>query len=284
VKINWNNCQQNSDQILCAGIFALESDDKQPLIGSFPNGYGNYLISDESHKITYIGEARNLFVRLKQHSRKSSSTFFKNYQKKAVKYPPELQGFSIEDFGAKVIHTNIGRKGMEEFGIVNIPTNLNRFQLGKRNRFFGETPPTELWDEVQNAAEVLLEEGEVEMKSERATSWFDAKVTQRPGVYWIENNEKELIYIGESSDVHARYKAHSGTTYFSAFRRHVGEDILGYKLQTRKGKKRYFEEGEDLQVTEYIKQCSFKAISVFFGRYELEEYLIGKEKPLLNRK
>ena len=114
--------------------------------------------------------------------------------------------------------------------------------------------------------------------------WFDSNVKSTAGLYWVEHSTKGLIYIGESSNIFDRYETHSGTTYFSALRRHIGENILGFQLQTRKGKKRYFEDKEDLKVTDFLRKCTIKPCGVNFGRYELEEYLIRKYRPLLNRK
>ena len=62
-------------------------------------------------------------------------------------------------------------------------------------------------------------------------------------------------------------------------------DIKRLKLKAlNKGKKRYFTETEDKKVTEFLKTCKSIVFPVAFGRYELEEYLIKKHKPLLNRK
>ena len=81
-----------------------------------------------------------------------------------------------------------------------------------------------------------------------------------------------------------RYNSHSGVTYFSALRRHIGTDVLEFELQARNGKKRYFAESEDKEINIYLHNCKIKAMKVNFGRFELEEYLIRKYRPLLNRK
>lgn len=41
---------------------------------------------------------------------------------------------------------------------------------------------------------------------------------------------------------------------------------------------------EDKKVTEFLRTCKSTVFPVAFGRYELEEYLIKKHRPLLNRK
>ncbi|MGY8808652.1 MAG: GIY-YIG nuclease family protein, partial [Fidelibacterota bacterium] len=93
-----------------------------------------------------------------------------------------------------------------------------------------------------------------------------------------------LIYIGESSNIYQRYKTHSGTTYFSALRRHIGTDILNFFLKSKNGRKRYFTDSEDSMVDIYLKKCKISYMKINFGRFELEEYLIRKYHPLLNRK
>jgi hypothetical protein len=172
---------------------------------------------------------------------------------------------------------------MEEFGIENIPAILNKFQKEKREKYFGEIDE-EIWVEVQSLSKSLLQQGERAVINTNEYKWFDAHVGSEPGIYWVEHKTKGLIYIGESSNILERYKTHSGTTYFSALRRHIGEIILGFNLKTIKGKKRYFTENEDTKVTNFLRNCSIKPYIVNFGRYELEDYLIGKFKPLLNRK
>src|SRR5690606_21827005 len=115
-------------------------------------------------------------------------------------------------------------------------------------------------------------------------SWFDCDVKIISGLYIVRNKQDELIYIGESSNIYDRYKTHSGRTYFSALRRHIGTEILKYKLIEIRGKKRYFNEKEDLEITKYLKQCKAIFFPIYFGRYEIEEFMIKKHRPLLYRK
>ena len=281
--LSWKYCQNNSDLILSTGNNELTKQIKKSFSNSYPKEYGNYLISNTTENWNYIGEAINLSIRLRQHSKDNTSTFFKNYNKLSEKHPNLPKGLQIKDFQISTIFTKIGRKEIEEFGIVNIPTNLNKFQKGKRQEYSGKTD-LKIWQEVQTKYQNLLEEGESEMLNSKSYKWFDANVESTAGLYWIEHQNKGLIYIGESSNIRERHKTHSGTTYFSALRRHIGENILQFQLQKRNGKKRYFEENEDIKVTQFLNACTFKPLAVNFGRYELEEYLIKKHNPLLNRK
>jgi predicted GIY-YIG superfamily endonuclease len=280
---DWKYCQKNSDLILISGLQQLIKTKPQQLDFKCENCYGNYLISDKSENWNYIGEAKSLSNRLRQHSKERTSTFFKNYVKFDKLNGNLPNNLKISDFNIRTINTSIGRKELEEFGIVNIPANLNKFQLGKRNEFKLKADK-ELWNEIQKNHLDIIKQGEKELDKTATFGWFQAKTESKAGLYWVEHNTKGLIYIGESSNVNQRYLTHSGRTYFSAFRRNLGENILNFKLQTIKGKKRYFIENEDKSISAFLKNCRIKTFPVSFGRYELEEHLIRKYKPILNRK
>jgi len=284
-KINWTYCQDNSDLILVSGLKLLRECPRKSFDDNFSKEYGNYLISDESGKWNYTGEAKKLADRLKRHSKEKTSTFYKNYKEFQDKdeFADYSKGLTINQFGVRTINTNIGRKELEEFGITNLPANLNKRQKGKRGIFTQNVDST-TWNETQTNAKILLEQGEAVLINQESYNWFQAKIFKNAGLYWVENESMGLIYIGESSSFAERYNTHSTRTYFSALRRHVGENILGFKLQTIKGRKRYFSEIEDKEVTAFLAKYTIKPLAINFGRYELEEYLIRKHKPLLNRK
>lgn len=277
-KLTWDMCQKLSDVILADGINILKNNRKYHFYNTFSREYGNYLIS-HSNNSYYIGETKNINERLKQHSREGTSTFYKNYLKK-LGSEVELE---IDNFDVQILETKIGRKEVEEFGIVNLPTKLNKFQKGKRKRFKDNSSPG-IWKNIQESAEILIFEGETALSKVEVVNWYNADIPNNAGLYYIEHNIDGLIYIGESSNILNRYKTHSSTTYFSALRRHIGTDCLNFELKIKKGKKRYFSYIEDSEVNAYLKNCSIKGMEVNFGRFELEEYLIRKYKPLLNRK
>jgi len=183
------------------------------------------------------------------------------------------------------MNTNIGRKEIEEFGIVNLPTILNKFQIGKRKVYNGN-PNQKLWENVNNNYNNLLLEGETAFLKQKYIDWYDANPPDNAGIYSVQHIKDGLIYIGESSNVEERYDTHSGTTYFSAFRRHIGTDILNFFLKNKNGQrqKRYFTDSEDCMVDKYLKKCKISYMKINFGRFELEEHMIRKYHPLLNRK
>ncbi len=281
--INWNYCQENSDSILLTGLNSLKRCSKMRFKDEFPNEFGNYLISDKTNNWLYTGESKTLSKRLNQHSKEKTSTFYKNYKKFEPSYPNYPQKLRVNNFQIRLIKTNIGRKELEEFGIENFPTNLNKFQRGKRNKYLGKTN-IKIWKDIQSNYSIILEQGERILKRKKLYKWYESKIPYHPGLYWVINSSKELIYIGESSNIYDRYETHSGRTYFSSLRRQIGEVILGFKLQTINGRKRYFTDNEDRKVTNFLKTCSIRTLPINFGRYELEEFLIEKHNPLLNRK
>ena len=273
--LNWQFIQDNADAILYSGMIKLIETSPQSIHQSTFKNSGNYLISLKDKNL-YIGEGKALESRLKQQANPSTSTFYKTFVKLAeAKIPINL-------FQVKAIETNLGRKEMEEFGIVNLETPLNKFQLGKREKFEGND--SGLWDVVQSSFQNLLLEGEDELVNQCFVSWYEVVVPKSPGIYLVKNKEGQLIYIGESSDILERYKTHSSKTYFSALRRHIGTELLNYQLIEKNNKKQYFTADQDADVSNYLHNCSVVAYPISIGRYEMEEYLIKKYQPFLNRK
>jgi predicted GIY-YIG superfamily endonuclease len=280
-KLTWDNIQKQSDEILSCGLNKLKTSPISDLSTVSEKGFGNYLIS--LNKVPfYIGEGKEVNKRLKQQFNPKTSTFYKTFQK-LVSTNQLIKPTTIEKFKIQYISTSIGRKEVEEFGIVNLQTKLNNFQLGKRNKFV-IADQNGLWDAVQENYLELLKEGESKILKSIFTPWFDTKTISSAGLYLVKDKSDKLIYIGESSDVGERITTHSGRTYFSALRRHIGTELLNYNLQEIKGKKRYFSDTEDKKITEFLRTCKATIFPVAFGRYELEEYLIKKHRPLLNRK
>jgi predicted GIY-YIG superfamily endonuclease len=280
-KFTWDNIQKQSDEILSCGLHKLKTRPTSDLSKVSEKGFGNYLISLDKVAF-YIGEGKELTKRLKQQFNPKTSTFYKNFQKLSATNQL-IKPTTIDKFKIQFISTSIGRKEVEEFGIVNLPTKLNSFQIDKRNKFV-IADQNGLWDAVQENFGELLKEGESKILKASFSPWFDTKIINSAGLYLVKDKADKLIYIGESSDVGERIATHSGRTYFSALRRHIGTDILNFNLQEINGKKRYFSDTEDKKVTEFLKTCKATIFPVAFGRYELEEYLIKKHRPLLNRK
>jgi predicted GIY-YIG superfamily endonuclease len=280
-KITWKYIQKSSDSILADGLWELTQKPIEAFSDISNDDFGNYLISHDSRPY-YIGEAKNICKRLKQQFKPTTSTFFKNYQKYLVK-SKDLNVLLIDNFNIQHMPTQLGRKEIEEFGIVNLPTLLNSFQLGKRNAS-NICCHNGLWSEVQDFKQKLIEEGEKDLFKQSFQKWFDIKIASVAGLYLVENKSGDLVYTGESSDISERYNTHSGKTYFSALRRHIATELLSFELKEINGKKKYLSDNEENAVSAFLKTCSASFYPIAFGRYELEEYLIRKHKPILNRK
>ena len=275
--MDWQTLQVKSDEILAQGLHALNSRSLISWQDVKHSGYGLYLIHLNGTPV-YAGEAKNLTQRLKQQFG-GNSTFYPSYTKTGGTEP-------ITNFQIKWIDANIGRKELEEFCIVNVPTPLNRFQLNKRNLLDNKETQEGLWEECQASAGESLALAEINLLERSAEKWHNCNIKHKPGVYLIYDSLDELIYIGESSDIADRYITHSKTSYFSAFRRHVGTNILSLTFVDGKSKRknREFKPDDDAKINQFIRKCKIRYAYVQFGRMELEEYLIRKHRPLLNRK
>lgn len=277
-KMNWKFCQDNSDLILSCGIKTLLASKNINHIQEAENKNGNYLIFYKGDYF-YIGEAKELRNRIRQQFIEKTSIFYKNYIDSRKPY--EVGKIPILEFELKILYTNIGRKEIEEFGMVNLPTKLNKFERGKRKRVKLECN-NNIWLQIQEIKEKLLFDGEKALFKNILCNWKQAIPQANAGIYYVKNCDNELIYIGESSNVFERYIAHNSTTYFSALRRHIGTEILGCRFID--AKKRKFTQTDDLRVNQFLANCKYCSMPISFGRFELEEYLIKKFKPLLNRK
>lgn len=279
-EINWTYCQDNSDKILADGVLKLKDCNICQVPDISFTDFGNYLITHQE-KPFYIGEAKDIRARLKQQFKPTTSTFYKNFQK-LLKTNQAVRPIPIDSFSVRFMATDIGRKEIEDFGIVNLATPLNKFQIGKRLKA-DLKKQNGLWDNVQKHKVDLLKQGEEIVFKQKFSAWFDTNPKSTAGLYIVKDKAK-IIYIGESSDISERHSTHGSTTYFSALRRHIATDILGYELKEKNGKKKYLSDNEDKNVTAYLRNTTATFHPVSFGRYELEEYLIKKHRPLLNRK
>lgn len=283
----WDDLQDNADSILYEGLHKLISKPHCDFTGKYAEDQGNYIISYQENPL-YIGEADNLDKRLREHYR--GSTFFKNYHQHGQKLNLPLD-LTMNHFKHQHMKVSFGRKDLEEFGMVNLPAPLNKFQTDKRAIFIPKHQ-TFLWEVAQETALGLLKQGEEKLFSERPLPWDRSNICQGAGVYLIFDPKGSLIYVGESTSVAERYKTHSNKTRFSAFRRHVATNIFLFTLKTKEemgfkssdSKKAFLTKKEDEEINKFISQCKFISMPVHFGRLELEAQIIKNHSPLLNRK
>lgn len=271
----WELIQENAIQILSDGMHELLRQPYKRLDLQIEGMPGNYLIS-LNKKGLYVGESLDVSHRLKQQANLRVSTFYKNYLRGKPTVPK-----AISDFRVQVIQTNLGRKELEEFCIVNVPTPLNKFQLDKKTKLVLED--TGVWSNVQSDFRFILDEGIQEILSlpKRGLTLLD--IPDKGGVYLIYHGN-ELIYVGETSCLSERIETHFSRTYFSAFRRNCGTVLLGFTLKTKNNKKRYFSDEEEIELNRFLKECFVVPYPVAIGRGELEECLINRFSPILNKK
>jgi predicted GIY-YIG superfamily endonuclease len=277
-ELNWDECQRRSDQILAEGLFLLKSQDATESSTVGFGGPGNYLLSlDDTPQ--YIGEAKIVAGRVRQQFKPKTSTFYRTYANGRATCRP------IGDFRVRHIEATVGRTELEEFGIVNAKCPLNKFQRGKR-AVVADARTSALWAEVQHLSGHLIAQGEATALNTSPKAWREASANICAGLYLIRAPiGDDLLYIGEASDVSDRHKCHGGKkAYFSALRRPVGTDVLGFCLTERNGKAKYFSDDEEKKITDFLHTCRIACLPVNFGRLELEEYLIRKLRPTLNRK
>jgi len=277
--ITWEFVQEHANRILAEGIYHVRAQTFLRSDEVTLDGPGNYLISLDGVPV-YVGEANDVRQRLRTQFDVNRSTFYKTFRASAPDIPRDIDYFRVQTMA-----TGFGRKEIEDFGIVNVPTRLNKFQKNKRpviEPSFGN----EMWDLVQEARHDLLVAVAERYMARPRVPWFEATPPDAPGLYglWREGDETPL-YVGESSELAGRYKAHSTYTYISALRRHVGSVILGLELKDKSGKKnRAFTEANDRKVDAYLERSMYSWMDVGLGRYEVEDHLVQTELPALNRK
>jgi len=283
--IDWQYAQKNSDRILSAGLTTLITSKKHDWNTLYLDGPGVYLFKKEDEYL-YIGESLDLAYRVGQHCQpRKSSTFLKNYSKYLNGFADsdsihETEQLCRSEITIQAINVFIGRKELEEFGIVNLPAPLNRFQKGKRKLVNYKKYDPDIWNTVQKKVRIILDSGQKIFFDHGWSKWFDAVPEQCAGLYGVRTNEEEFLYIGESTNLHKRHQTHSKNTYFSALRKNIGRSIFNAEYVAPKR----FTADIDKKIDDYLSVCSFRSTGISFARRELEEKLVKEFTPLLNRK
>ena len=95
----------------------------------------------------------------------------------------------------------------------------------------------------------------------KSITWNERKtVTRESGLYFIFN--KDLVYIGETSNLHNRISSHE----------------KGNASKLRSKIQDYTKQDPEL----YLEKCTLKTIPIKLGRLEIEKYLIKKYNPVFN--
>ncbi len=164
---DWIMCQQYSDQMLADGLLTLRDQPATEHTSDVSKEPGNYVVSLDGDAL-YVGEAKNLAKRTRQQFRQKTSTFFKTFLTRNTE-----SSVPIHRFHLRCTETQVGRKELEEFGIVNVPCRLNKFQLGKRS-VIAASSATGGWCELQQHYAGILAQGERELLAQSFVRWSAA--------------------------------------------------------------------------------------------------------------
>ena len=174
----WEWCQNKSDMLLSYGLKQLNASKVFPWGSGYVDGPGVYLFIEGSKKL-YIGESLSIPKRLKQHCEGGvRSTFLKNYAEeihgsKEMWAIQDTLAHSKENVQLQSLWVDIARKELEEFGMVNFPTVLNKFHKGKRDRYRTDSQDDDLWDNIQNQAIDIIKEGAKIVKDLSPKPWIN---------------------------------------------------------------------------------------------------------------
>ncbi len=277
--LTWELCQLRAGNILEAGLKSLLGQPAQsPDIVNTANP-GVYLICYQDFPV-YAGEAKNLNSRVKQQLQ-SRGTLFKNYENYIRDNGSALpRGLGPQDFSVRTLPVAIGRKELEERAIQKFDLVLNR-AMGRRDDFSpSQKAAYDDWNQAQLNVQSVMEDGAKRFFSKPEMPWRAIKPPSSPGLYRVSDETGSLIYVGESSDIKRRYGNHSTLSRGSALRRHIGTELLGLKFERPKT----LSKSSEILVDAYLAKCFICVEPLLFGRYEMEEFLIGSLRPLLNRK
>lgn len=135
-------------------------------------------------------------------------------------------------------------------------------------------PSDMLLDVLQLAQENLLRAEKI--KFEKCKEWRQNKIPSSPGVYALFEKNNKLMYIGESGNLRDRMNEINRTVNHS-FRKQIGF----LRFNGVKSSKKF-----DLSVEEkldkfFAEELYVAFIEVYFGRLEIEEFLISNHQQFL---
>jgi len=282
--MTWQWCQDHSDEILKCGQAKLLNSAEHDWGKFSHDGAGIYLFRENDNYL-YLGESLTVGDRIKQHCESGErSTFLKNYSdhrygdKSSISIAA-ARADSILEVTIQSLSVGLGRKELEEFGIENLATSLNRLHRGKRAVYYGDCVDPADWDTVQAQSAELISEGVQSFDSAQSNRWAESRPMTVAGIYCVWNHD-DLIYFGETTDIAERFSTHSTNTYFSALRRSIGTKIFSFEFI---GKKK-FRDADDDEISAYLNRCNYASMPIALGRREIEEHLIETRQPILNKK
>jgi hypothetical protein len=134
-------------------------------------------------------------------------------------------------------------------------------------------PTEELLDVLHLAQEQLLRAQQ--LKFEKTKEWR-LNIPNSPGVYALYEKNNKLLYIGESGNLRERMNEINRTVNHS-FRKQIGFLRFGGV----KSKKKFEIDVESKLDLFFAEELYVAFIEVYFGRLEIEEFLINNHQRLL---
>ena len=181
----------------------------------------------------------------------------------------------------RLLETRFGRKELEEFLMVTPGARLN---LAHRKRYqkhkIADLPSPKAWIGCQRTAVGILSISRQHCEDLTRSEWENAQPPSAAGIYLVWRHG-ELVYLGQSHNLKERYDTHSTRTRFSALRRSIGTVRLSHTFVP--GKKWHFIETADEDVNQFLRSCKYACLPIALGRLEIEELLISKMTPQLNK-
>lgn len=135
-------------------------------------------------------------------------------------------------------------------------------------------PTEELLDMLHLAQENLLRAERI--KFEKSIDWRRNKIPDSPGIYALFEKNNKLLYIGESGNLRARM-GEIHRTVNHTFRQQIGH----LRYNGIKSSKKYNAEIESKLDKFFEEELYVAFIEVFFGRLEIEEFLISNHQQFL---
>lgn len=132
----------------------------------------------------------------------------------------------------------------------------------------------EILDVLHLAQENLLRAERI--KFEKSKQWRENKIPNSPGVYALFEKDNRILYIGESGNLQDRMNEINRTVNHS-FRKQIGY----LRFNGVKSSKKYDLDVETKLDKYFDEELYVAFIEVYFGRLEIEEFLISNHQQFL---
>lgn len=135
---------------------------------------------------------------------------------------------------------------------------------------------------LKRAESILLEQSR-RIRFEKCNDWRKNSVPNGPGVYVIFDSDGTMLYVGESGKVKERMSDITRTANHS-FRRELGVRRFNGELARKENGKRankFIDDIEQLLDDYFVNNLYISFLEVNFGRLEIENYLVDKNKETI---